>query len=107
MSKPASLTTLAALSALVMASALWVVHNKQTHRRLTTERDQLRAAHSQLEQEWSQLQLEEAALASHVRVERAARERWGMADPALPVVIQSAEQPALSVASEGRGVEGP
>lgn len=89
MTKPASLTTLALLSAVVMVSALWVVHNKQTHRRLTTERDQLRAVRLQLEQEWAQLQLEEAALASHVRVERSARERWGMTDPALPVVIQN------------------
>ncbi len=93
MSKPASLTVLAALSAVVMIGALWVVHNKQNHRRLTTERDQLRAAHLQLEQEWAQLQLEEAALASHVRVERTARERWGMTDPALPVVIQNTGAP--------------
>ncbi len=98
MSKPASLPTLAALTVLVVGAALWVVHNKQSHRRLTSEHDLLRAQRLQLDQEWAQLQLEEAALASHVRVERAARERGGMIEPALPVVIVNDLQPLMSAA---------
>ena len=94
MSKPASLTTLAVLASLVLASALWVVQNKQTHRQLISERDQLRAGHASLEQEWAQLQLEEAALASHVRVERIAREHWGMTEPLLPVIVSDEKVPA-------------
>lgn len=79
----------AILAALVLGAALWVVDNKQTHRRLTHQYDQLRAQQQGLDQEWAQLQLEEAALASHVRVERAARERWGMTEPALPLIVST------------------
>lgn len=100
MSKPVPVITLSVLAALVLGSALWVVDNKQTHRRLTNQRDQLRAAHQGLEQEWAQLQLEEAALANHARVERAARERWGMTDPAMPVII-SDSQPKSAEAPNG------
>ncbi len=93
MNRRLPLTTLAVLGALVLGGALWVVDNKQTHRRLTHQYDQLRAQQLVLDQEWAQLQLEEAALASHVRVERAARERWGMIEPALPVIVSTVPTP--------------
>jgi cell division protein FtsL len=75
----------------VMVSALAVVRTKHENRALVSERDELRKERQRLEMEWSQLQLEEAALAHHARVERAAREQLGMAEPRdYMIVDQSA-----------------
>lgn len=84
--KPA-LLRLYALGALVLIAALVVVQNKHEHRRLTTELDRARAERNRLDLEWSQLQLEEATLASHARVEQVARERLGMWEPVESVVM--------------------
>ncbi|HEX4871967.1 MAG TPA: cell division protein FtsL [Nevskiaceae bacterium] len=65
----------------VLVSALLVVSVKHQNRGLTTELDQVRLEREKLEQEWAQLQLEEAALAHHGRVERLAREQLNMAEP--------------------------
>ena len=40
-----------------------------------------------MQMEWSQLQLEEAALSHHARIERAAREQLGMAEPRDYVIV--------------------
>lgn len=87
------LPQLLALGLLVMVCALWVVQNKHEHRRLTTEFDRARAERSRLELEWSQLQLEEATLASHSRIEQVARERLGMWEPVDSVVVLSTPTP--------------
>lgn len=76
-----------ALGALVLVAALAVVQNKHEHRRLTTELDRARAERNRLELEWSQLQLEEATLASHARIEQVARERLEMWEPVESVVV--------------------
>lgn len=81
------LLQLCALGTLVLIAALAVVQNKHEHRRLTTELDRARAEHNRLELEWSQLQLEEATLASHARVEQVARERLSMWEPVESVVV--------------------
>lgn len=85
------LLQLCVLGTLVMIAALAVVQNKHEHRRLTTELDRARAERSRLELEWSQLQLEEATLASHARVEQVARERLGMWEPVESVVVAQPE----------------
>ena len=70
-----------ALVASVMGSALLVVETKHENRTLVREIDELRAEHSRLETEWSQLQLEEATLAQRGRVEQIARDKAGMIEP--------------------------
>jgi cell division protein FtsL len=71
-----------ALGAVVMGSALIVVETKHHNRTLVYQLEQLRAEKARLETEWAQLQLEEATLAHHGRVEQIARDKLGMSEPA-------------------------
>lgn len=77
------------LSALVVLSALAVVRVKFKNRELVTQMDQLRAEHERINMEWSQLQLEEATLASHTRVEKIARDQLGMTEPKDYVTVSA------------------
>lgn len=72
----------------VLASSLYVVRIKHHSRTLTTEIEQARVERERLQMEWSQLQLEEAALAHNARVENAARGELGMAEPREYVILQ-------------------
>jgi cell division protein FtsL len=65
----------------VVISALAVVRTKHENRGLVNELDRLRADKERLDMEWSQLQLEEATLSHHARVEKIAREQLGMTEP--------------------------
>ena len=71
----------------VVISALAVIRTKHENRGLVTELDGLRAEKERLDMEWSQLQLEEATLAHHARVEKIAREQLGMTEPHDYVVV--------------------
>ena len=73
--------TPALLGAAVMISALIAVKTKHENRTLVHELEQLRAEKARLETEWAQLQLEEATLAQHGRVEQIARDKLNMAEP--------------------------
>jgi cell division protein FtsL len=64
-----------------MVSALFVVQVKHKHRTLTTQLEQMRTERERLELEWAQLQLEEATLAQHGRVDALARSQFDMVDP--------------------------
>jgi len=77
------------LGVMVLVSAVLVVESKHENRRLVTELADLRAEHEHLETEWSQLQLEEATLANHGRVEQIAREKLSMTQPRDAVVVES------------------
>lgn len=77
------------LSVLVVLSALAVVRIKFKNRELVTQMDQLRAERERIGMEWSQLQLEEATLASHSRVEKIAREQLGMTEPKDYVTVSA------------------
>ena len=83
------------LAMLVMISALAVVQVKQHSRNLTTQLDGERQDRERLQLEWAQLQLEQATLAQHGRVDELARSQFGMVDP-LDYQIVS-EAPAASV----------
>ena len=72
----------------VMISALAVVRTKHENRALVSELEQLRKQHERLEMEWAQLQLEEATLGQHSRVEKIAREQLGMTEPRDYVVLE-------------------
>jgi cell division protein FtsL len=70
------------LAVLALASAVAVVQVKQHNRELTTRLDQLRQDHAALQLEWAQLQLEQATLAQHGRIDALARgSQFNMVDP--------------------------
>ena len=78
------------LAIIAIVSAVWVVQMKHDNRRLNDDSNKLRDARDQLEVEWSQLQLEEAAHSSHARVEAIARQQLKMVEPRETVMVPSA-----------------
>lgn len=78
-----------ALALAVMVTALFVVQVKHRHRTLTTKLEQLRNERERLELEWAQLQLEEATLAQHGRVDALARSQFDMVDPRDYQIVDS------------------
>lgn len=87
-SRPSGLLLPLVLSMLVIGSALYAIRIKHENRSLTTELERTRVEREHMQMEWSQLQLEEAALSHHARVERAARDQLGMAEPRDYVIVQ-------------------
>lgn len=87
--RPGGLTLPLFFGLAVLASSLAVVRVKHENRLLTTKIEKLRVEHDRLEMEWSQLQLEEAALAQHGRIDHIAREQLGMAEPSDYVVVDA------------------
>lgn len=77
------------LVVLVIVSALAVVRVKHENRAAVTELSQLGAEKERLEMEWAQLQLEEATLAHHARIEKIAREQLGMTEPREYAVVKA------------------
>ena len=75
------------LALMVMGSALWAILVKHENRSITTDIERARVERERMQMEWSQLQLEEAALSHHARIERAAREQLGMAEPRDYVIV--------------------
>ncbi|MCC2655629.1 MAG: ftsL [Panacagrimonas sp.] len=75
------------LAVLVIGSALAAILVKHENRSITTDIERARVERERMQMEWSQLQLEEAALSHHARIERAAREQLGMAEPRDYVIV--------------------
>ncbi len=75
------LLTLALLAFAVTSSAVAVVHVKYLTRVQFGQLQDLRARRDALDVEWNRLRLEEAALSTHLRVERKARDELGMFAP--------------------------
>ncbi len=75
------------LALAVMVSSLAVVHTKHQNRSLVNEMEQLRREQEHLNMEWAQLQIEEATLSHHARVEKAARDQLGMTEPRDYVIV--------------------
>ncbi|MGQ0699130.1 MAG: cell division protein FtsL [Panacagrimonas sp.] len=86
--RPTGLLLPMLLALLVMGSALWAVRIKHENRSLTTEIERTRVERERLSMEWSQLQLEEAALSHHARIETAARATLGMSEPREYVIVE-------------------
>lgn len=80
---------MAALALSVIGSAVIVVQTKHENRTLVHQLEQLRAEKARLETEWAQLQLEEATLAHHGRVEQLAREKLRMTEPRDTRVVRA------------------
>jgi len=78
-----------ALGLIVMGSALIVVKTKHENRTLVHQLEQLRLEKARLETEWAQLQLEEATLAHHGRVEQIARDKLRMTEPRDTQVVKA------------------
>jgi cell division protein FtsL len=100
--KPASGGTMLPLllAVLVLISAVAVVQVKQHSRNLTTQLDGLRQDHERLLLERAQLQLEQATLAQHGRVDELARSQFGMVDPLDYQIIQA--QPGAAPAGSAQ-----
>ncbi|HHJ11671.1 MAG TPA: cell division protein FtsL [Chromatiales bacterium] len=62
----------------VLGSAIGVVEARHQSRKLFVELQALERGRDELEIEWGRLQLEQAAWATHGRIERIARERLHM-----------------------------
>lgn len=73
----------------VVISALAVVRIKHENRAAVTEMSRLSAEKERLEMEWAQLQLEEATLSHHARIEKLAREQLGMTEPREYAVVRA------------------
>lgn len=69
------------IAGLIAVTALGVVASKHKSRALVDAQQRLDWERDRLATEWSQLQLEEASLAAHGRVEQVARERLDMSEP--------------------------
>lgn len=81
----ASLIGLLLLGAGVIASGVGVVYVKYLTRIDFVALQKVRAERDALDVQWGRLQIEEAALTSHTRVEQSARQQLGMH---LPQVVE-------------------
>ncbi len=93
-----------ALFAAVVASSLWLIKVSHEWRSLFYALEKARAEESRLEIEFQRLDAEREAQATHVRVERIAREKLQMvtATPAVTTQVAWSPAPAAASASEVR-----
>lgn len=77
------------LLALVVAAALAVIHSQHRARKIFSELEGAQAAAQSLNEEWTQLQLEQGTWANNKRVEAIASKRLGMRqpDPSTTVIV--------------------
>jgi len=78
-----ALVVVAFLAAINFCTAVGVVYIKYLSRQSYTEISRSQQEIDRLHVEWNQLQIEEGTFSGHARVERTARERLGMALPAM------------------------
>ena len=69
---------LTALGVAVMVSALGSIYVKHENRQLFSKLHELNKQRDEIEIEWGRLQLEQSTWATHVRIEKIAREKLGM-----------------------------
>lgn len=70
-----------------VASGVAVVQVKHESRHLTARLDTLRRQRDHLDMEWAQLQLEQATLDQHGRVEQLAQQQFDMVEPKDYVIV--------------------
>jgi len=75
------------LAALVLASSLAVVYAKHQSRKLFVELDGLKKERDEMNVEWGRLQLEQSTLATHGRIERAAKKNLNMVTPEYEQIL--------------------
>lgn len=79
---------------IVLVCALSVVASNHRARKLFSELEAVQKRMRDLDVEFGQLQLEQSTVAAHVRVEKLARDRLGMRQPAPAQVIAVDAVPA-------------
>ncbi len=89
------------LVALLVTSAFALVTSRQRARLAVIESERLNEEERQLEQDWSQLQLQQTAAAKHGLVEQIARQQLGM-QPVTPDRTQYIEAPKAPAPAGGR-----
>jgi cell division protein FtsL len=89
------------LTATLSASALWLVHSAHEGRRLFAAVEQARREAQALQAETQRLQAERQAQATHLRVERLAREKLRMR-AATPAVTEYVVDGAAATGGEPR-----
>lgn len=75
------------LAVLVLASSLGVVYAKHQSRKLFIELDELKKERDEMNVEWGRLQLEQSTLATHGRIERAAKKNLNMVTPEYEQIL--------------------
>jgi cell division protein FtsL len=88
------------LLGLLMGSALWLVHTSYEGRRLFAALDKAKNEQQQLDTDFKRLDAERQAQATHLRVEKVAREKLQM-HAATAAVTQYVSDPAVSAAPSG------
>jgi len=85
----------AILLVLVIACALSVITSQHQARKLFNDLENEQSAAKKLDEEWTQLQLEQGTWATHKRVESVASRQLGMRlpDPTTTVVVTLDAQP--------------
>jgi cell division protein FtsL len=78
---------LSLLFVLVLVSAISVVYTKHMNRKYFTELQKLQKQKDEMNIEWGQLQLERSTFATSSVIEKSAREKLGMDQPAQKEII--------------------
>lgn len=78
--------TVLILTIAVLLSSFFVIDAKHENRKAFVELQALKMEQYQMETQWGQLQLEQAAWAAHGRVEKIARKELGMMMPSIKSV---------------------
>jgi len=84
----------------LLASSLWLVRTSYEARRLFAEVDRARSLQQRLDAEYRRLDAERQTQATHLRVERVARDKLGMRT-ATPAVTEHVSDPGPSAAAGG------
>lgn len=92
------------LLAALLASSLWLVHTSYEARRLFADVDRAKGVQQRLDAEYRRLDAERQTQATHLRVERVAREKLGMR-AATPAVTEMVSDPGPGAASAPGGTK--
>jgi cell division protein FtsL len=94
----------ALLLVLAVACALGVITSQHKARKLFAELDAEQSTAKKLDEEWTQLQLEQGTWATHKRVEEVASRQLGMrfTDPGSTVIVDAAGVAAGTAPGERR-----
>ena len=88
------------LLGLLLGSALWLVHTSYEGRRLYSALDRAKNEQQQLDTDFKRLDAERQAQATHLRVEKVAREKLQMRS-ATAAVTQYVSDPAVAAVASG------
>jgi cell division protein FtsL len=94
------------LLAVLLLSSLWLVHTSYEARRLFAELDRAKTVQQRLDAEYRRLDAERQTQATHLRVERVAKDKLGMR-AATPAVTEMVSDPGPVPAAAAAAAGGP